>query len=301
MKIAIIGLGKMGSQFVAKLIKDSHQVVVYDNQPTQIDAAAKLGAIVASSREDVVSKFDDSPPVIWLMIPFSAVEAEMKAWQQLLPSGAILVDGGNSKYEQTIVMAKLLADSGISLVDVGTSGGVLGNETGFSFMIGGDETAVDTLDPIFKSLSSPSGAYNYFGPSGTGHYIKMIHNAIEYGVMESLAEGYHLLADSPFENLNLAAIAEVWQHGSIVESRLNGLTRDIFKENPKLSGVEGVVEEKGEARWALEEGLKRHVEMPAVSASLEVRAKSRSGDISFATKLLAALRTKFGGHLTNPK
>lgn len=301
MKIAIIGLGKMGHQFVVKLKSDGHEVIVLDNDPEQVKRAVSDGAVGAGSREDVLSKFGDETPVVWLMIPSSAVDDEIKAWSKILTPGSILIDGGNSRYTETLERETDLAGLGIKFIDVGTSGGVLGLKNGFCMMIGGDEAVVKSLESVFSSLAKPDGAYEYFGASGSGHYIKMIHNAIEYGYMESLAEGYRMLAEGPIKKLDLAAIARVWQHGSIVKSELNELAGEIFTENPSLEGVDGVVAETGEARWTIEEANRAKIDLPAIEVALDVRRKSQSGEISFATKLLALLRNKFGGHNTNPK
>ena len=301
MKIAIIGLGKIGYQIAVKLQSAGHEVIGYDTNPDQLKVVSEKIPNAADKREDVIAKFENEKPVIWLMIPAQAVGDEVNAWASLLPSGSIIVDGGNTKFSETVERAETLNEKGIMLVDVGTSGGVLGLENGFSFMVGGEKEAFEKVSPILDSLSKPSGGYHHFGPSGSGHFIKMVHNAIEYGVMESLAEGYHFLEEAPFKGLDLAAIADVWQHGSIVESKLNGLIGQILKENPTLDGIDGVVASTGEAEWALAEAASHNIEMPAVAAALGVRNKSQSGNISFSTKLLATLRNKFGGHKINPK
>jgi len=168
-------------------------------------------------------------------------------------------------------------------------------------MVGGPEDAYNLLLPVFHSLSQPNGSFNYFGPSGSGHFVKMVHNAIEYGLMESLAEGYHMLKEGPYKQIDLGKVAEVWQHGSIVESNLNGLAQQIFVENPNLDGIEGIVAESGEARWTLEAAGQLGIKMPVTQAAFDVRINSQNGQISYATKLLAALRNKFGGHSTNPQ
>jgi 6-phosphogluconate dehydrogenase len=301
MKIAVIGLGKMGHQFVVRLSGDSHEVIVLDRDTAQVEAAVNAGGIAANSREDIISKFEDQTPIVWLMIPAGAVDEEIKAWKAILPGGSVLIDGGNSDYRLSEARSRDLAEAKIDFLDIGVSGGVLGLKNGFSIMVGGNQQAAEKLDPILKSLAKPSGAYQYIGPSGSGHYVKMVHNAIEYGLMESLAEGYNLLKDGPYSSLDLAAIAEVWQHGSIVESSLNSLAQEIFTSNQSLSDVEGVVAESGETRWALEVAKQSDVALPAIEASFDVRLKSQQGQISFATKFLAALRNKFGGHNINPK
>ena len=300
MKIAIIGLGKMGHQFVVRLSDDNNEVIVFDRDPELVKSAVSAGGIVASSRKDIISKFGSETVVIWLMIPSTAVEEEITAWKTLLPPGSILIDGGNSDFRLSRDRAANLAENRIDFLDIGVSGGILGLKNGFSIMIGGNKPVADKIDPILKSLAKPSGGYQYVGPSGSGHYVKMVHNAIEYGLMESLAEGYNLLKNGPYTDLDLSAIAEVWQHGSIVESSLNSLAHEIFTEDQSLSSVDGIVAESGETRWALEIAKERGVDFPAVQASFEVRLKSQQGQTSFGTKFLAALRNKFGGHNINP-
>lgn len=300
MKIAIIGLGKMGHQFVVRLMEDNHEVFVFDRDPSLIESAVSAGGKAATSREDMVARFDSETVIVWLMIPSGAVEEEVRAWKPLLPAGSILIDGGNSDYRLSQTRASDLAEARINFLDIGVSGGILGLRNGFSIMVGGNQQAADKIDPILKSLSKPSGAYQYIGPSGSGHFVKMAHNAIEYGLMESLAEGYSLLKNGPYRGLDLAAIAEVWQHGSIVESSLNSLAHEIFITDQNLEAVDGVVAESGETRWSLEVAKEYNVALPAIEASFDVRLKSQQGQTSFATKFLAALRNKFGGHNINP-
>jgi 6-phosphogluconate dehydrogenase len=187
------------------------------------------------------------------------------------------------------------------LLDVGTSGGIWGYENGFSMMAGGDEASFRTIEPALKTLAQPSGAYQHFGPSGAGHYVKMVHNAIEYGMMESLAEGYQMLKEGPYQDLDLGAAGEVWQHRSVITSWLNELCRDALKENPELSGIDGIVAESGEARWTLETAKELGKELPSIQAAFNVRLASQKGQVGFATKLLAAMRGKFGGHEINPR
>jgi 6-phosphogluconate dehydrogenase len=301
MKIAIIGLGKMGYQFVEKLVAAGIEVIASDRDQTLMSAAQDIGAMPASSREDIVSIFAAEDPIVWLMIPAGAVEDEVLAWQPLLTRNSILIDGGNSNFNLSKKRADLLSPQGVSFLDVGTSGGILGATNGFSMMVGGSEDAYKTITPILDALSRPSGTHNYFGPSGSGHYVKMVHNAIEYGLMESLAEGYHMLKEGPYKEINLSNVAEVWQHGSIVESLLNGLAEQVLIENPNLDGINGVVAESGEAAWTLEVAKQLGIAMPVTQAAFDVRVNSQKGQISYATKLLAALRNKFGGHAINPQ
>lgn len=301
MRVAVIGLGKMGSQFVKKLSADGIEIIAYDMNQALIEAAQADGVTTATSREDAITKFSGDEPVVWLMIPANAVEEELVSWKSLLPRNSVLIDGGNSDFRQSQVRAQQFADQGVRYVDVGVSGGVLGESNGFSFMVGGQLEAYNLITPIFRSLAAPNGSYNYMGPSGSGHFVKMVHNAVEYGVMESLAEGYNLLKSGPFNQLNLALIADTWQHGSIVESRLNDLALQVFNENPNLDGIVGSVAETGETNWALEVAQQSGINLPAIQAAVDVRQKSQTGQVSFATKLLAALRNKFGGHSENPQ
>ena len=234
------------------------------------------------------------------MIPAEVVDQELDAWLVLVPKGSILIDGGNSDFRLTKKRSELVASKGSTLLDVGTSGGVWGYKNGFSMMAGGDQDSFKIIEPVLKTLAQPSGAYDYFGPSGSGHYVKMVHNAIEYGMMESLAEGYRMLKEGAYKDLDLAAAGEVWQHGSVVTSWLNELSRDALKENPELEGVEGVVAESGEARWTLEAAKDLGIPLPAIQTSFDIRLASQKGEVNFATKLLAAMRNKFGGHNINP-
>ncbi len=301
MKIAVIGLGKMGMQIADMLVSAKHSVVVFDEQAEQIDKAVAFGATGISDRNDLVQQFGDSLAVIWLMIPSEFVDSELGRLKELLPPKSIIIDGGNSDYRKTRDRAKSLATKSIQLVDVGTSGGILGRQNGFSLMVGGDGEAVKNLEPILKSLTQPNGAFEYFGPSGSGHYVKMVHNAIEYGMMQSLAEGYHLLHDGAYENLNLASAGKVWQKGSIIASALNELSAKSLELNPELKSIDGYVAESGEARWALETAEEFGIDLPAIQSAMNVRLASQKGQTSFATKLLAAMRNAFGGHLINKK
>lgn len=287
----------MGGNMVARLLESGHEVVVLNRSPEPVQAAVKLGAKAASDYKDLVSQLD--PVIVWLMLPEDVTEDHFNQVLPLLPKGSILIDGGNSNFNNSIRRAKIAAEKGIHFLDVGTSGGILGRKQGYALMIGGDDESVKTLAPVFDSLA-PQDGWGHFGPAGSGHYVKMIHNGIEYGMMESLAEGYRLLKEGPFNNMDLAKIAGVWQHGSIVESLLNELTRQALEENPQLEGIDGVVAESGEARWTLETAKAHDIEMPAIQTSFDVRIKSQAGQTDFRTKLLAAMRNKFGGHKLNP-
>jgi 6-phosphogluconate dehydrogenase len=300
-KIAISGLGRMGGQVARKLSEDGHEVIANNRSPEPIERAISYGAVGAYSKREALKAFNGAQAVVWIMLPSQILDAQIDEWLGLLPKDSVLVDGGNSDFRLTKQRAAKIKAAGSTLIDVGTSGGVWGYENGFSMMAGGDQTAFKLVEPALKTLGKPRGAYQYFGESGSGHFVKMVHNAIEYGMMESLAEGYLILKDGPFKDLNLAAAGEVWQHSSVVTSWLNGLAAEALKENPQLVGIEGVVSETGEARWTLEVAKEMNIPMPSIQASFDVRISSQKGDINFATKLLAAMRNKFGGHEVNPQ
>lgn len=299
MKIAIDGLGKMGMQIAQRLVEEHHDVIAHNRSPEKVDEAKAFGAVPAYTKQDTISQFTNEQMVLWVMIPAEALQAELEEWISLMKPGDIIIDGGNSDFRQTKQHYDLVKGKGIELVDVGTSGGILGLANGFSMMAGGDEQAFKTIEPILVSLAKPNGGYHYFGPSGSGHYVKMVHNAIEYGMMESLAEGYRILKEGPYDQLDLAAAGDVWQKSSVIESRLNELSAAALRENPTLEGIDGYVAESGEARWTLEVAKEKNVPMPAIQDAFDVRIASQNGSTSFATKLLAAMRNKFGGHSLN--
>ncbi len=300
MKLAIHGLGKMGMQIARKLAENGHEVITHNRSPEPIEQAVGYGATAAYTKQAVLQAFAGDRVVLWLMLPADVVDAQAAEWLNLLPKGSIVIDGGNSDFRRTKKLNDIVKASGSALVDVGTSGGVWGYQNGFCMMAGCDDKAVfTTIEPALQTLALPEGAYHYFGESGAGHFVKMTHNAVEYGMMESLAEGYHVLREGPYKNLDLAAAGEVWQHHSVVTSWLNGLAHDALKENPKLDGIDGYVAETGEARWTLEIAKALGIDMPAIQASLDVRLASQQGKTNFATKLLAAMRNKFGGHAIN--
>lgn len=300
MKIAIAGLGRMGTQITRKLAEDGHDVIAHNRSNDPIDQVAQYGAKPAYEKQDVLNEFNGQKLTLWLMLPADVVDGELAKWLKIIPKNSVIIDGGNSDYRLTQRRAQLVGDSGSTLLDSGTSGGVWGYKNGFSMMVGGNKDAFDAVEQIFTSLVKPSGAYQYFGQSGAGHFVKMVHNAVEYGMMESLAEGYRMLKDGPYKDLDLAAAGEVWQHGSVVNSWLNELCRDALKENPSLDNIDGVVAESGEARWTLETAKELGIDMPATQTSFDVRLASQKGQINFSTKLLAAMRNRFGGHNINP-
>lgn len=303
MKIAVHGLGRMGGQIAKKLAESKDvEIIAHNRSPEPIDKAKSFGAIAAYTKEEVLKSFQNERAVIWLMLPAEIIDDQLKQWLDILPSGSLVIDGGNSDFRLTKQRNKTVQDLNSDFVDIGVSGGIWGYKNGFSMMCGSDnEEAFNNLKPVLDVLSRPEGQYAYFGASGSGHFVKMTHNAIEYGMMESLAEGYRLLKEGPFKSLDLRQAADVWQHHSVITSWLNELIRDIMKDNPELFGIEGKVAESGEAKWALEAGQELGIDMPAISTALRVRLDSLNGHTSYTTKLLAAMRNKFGGHDLNAK
>lgn len=300
MKLAVVGLGKMGAQIAQMLIEAGHQIVAVDPNPEAVQAAAGFGAIAATTRVDAVSKFvDGEPAIVWLMIPAKFVTDEVAGWREVLPADSIVIDGGNTDFRETKGHAASLAEKNIKFVDVGTSGGILGLKNGFSMMAGGDEDAYHTILPVLDVLAGGRGGHDYFGPAGAGHYVKMVHNAIEYGMMESLAEGYRMLREGAYENLDLAKAGDIWQRASVIESTLNELAAEVMHEDQNLANADGYVAESGEGRWTLEIAKQKGIELPAIQTAFDVRLASQNGTTNYTTKLLAELRNKFGGHPLN--
>ena len=296
MKIAISGLGRMGAQIAQKLVEGGHEVIAHNRSRSAIDDAVKYKAIPAYEKSEVVAAFDGKPVVLWIMIPAEVIDTELNSWLEILPSGSIIIDGGNSDYRGDTARAERALAASCVLLDIGTSGGIWGYTNGFSMMVGGNEAAYLALLPALETLALPHGGHRHFGDNGSGHYVKMLHKAIEYGMMQSLAEGYRILKEGPYKNLDLAKAGDIWQESSVVTSWLNDLTRQALHENPQLQGISGVVAESGEARWTLETAKDLGIPMPAIQASFDVRLASQKGEVNFATKLLAAMRNKFGGH-----
>jgi 6-phosphogluconate dehydrogenase len=297
MKIGFYGLGRMGSNMVARLIVKGQDVVVMNRSQEPVDAAVKLGAEAAHDYKELVYKLD--PVIIWLMLPSEIVESKLSELLKVVPKGAIIIDGGNSDFRHSRKRYETAAAKGVHFIDIGTSGGILGRIAGYCMMVGGDKQPVGAIKPVLNALAAPYG-WRHFPEPGAGHYVKMVHNAIEYGLMESYAEGYRMLREGPYKHLDLASAGEVWQNGSIVESKLNELTVQALRENPFMEGIEGVVPESGETRWTLETAKDLNIPLPAIQTSFDIRLKSQAGETNYATKLLAAMRNKFGGHDINP-
>lgn len=300
MKIAIQGLGRMGMQIARKLAESEHEVIAFNRSRDKVEEAAAFGALAAYDKQTVAEAFGDEPAIVWVMLPAETVGEHIGEWLELLPKDSLIIDGGNSDYRLTRALNERVTAAGHRFLDVGTSGGVWGYQNGFSMMVGGDDAAAfNQIEPILRALAAPGGAYYHFGPSGAGHFVKMTHNAIEYGMMQSLAEGYRLLKEGPYKAIDLAAAGEVWQHHSVITSWLNELCRDALRENPELDGISGSVAESGEARWAIETAKEIGLPMPSIENAFDVRLASQQGETNFATKLLSAMRNKFGGHELN--
>lgn len=300
MKIAVQGLGKMGMQIARKLTEAGHTVFGMDLNPAAISEATEAGITCFDSKEALAAAFDGEAVTIWMMLAADIVDTQASQWLALIPKESILIDGGNSNFESTKNLNTIVAAAGSGLVDVGTSGGVWGYDNGFSMMVGADKRELyEALKPALSSLSAPSGGHKYFGPSGSGHYVKMVHNAIEYGMMESLAEGYRMLHEGPYDSISAADAGEIWQQHSVITSWLNDLTQQVVTENPTLEGIDGFVTENGEARWTLDVANKLGIQLPAIQAAIDVRIASQHGNTNYATKLIAAMRNKFGGHAIN--
>lgn len=291
----------MGGQIARKLHENGHEVVAHNRSPEKVDEAKAYGATPAYTDQDVVDAFGGEPVVLWIMLPAEIIDAKIDEWLTILPAGSVIIDGGNSDYRGDAERAQRVSAAGSELLDIGTSGGVWGLENGFSMMVGGPRDAYETVVPVLETLAYPRGGHQHFGTNGTGHFVKMVHNAIEYGMMQSLAEGYRVLKEGPYSDLDLAAAGDIWQQSSVVTSWLNDLTRQALHENPDMDGISGVVAESGEARWTLETAKDKGIPMPAIQAAFDVRLASQQGQIDFSTKLLAAMRNKFGGHDINGK
>ena len=298
MKIGMIGLGKMGGNMTERLLRDGHEVVVFNNTQEPIDEAAKKGAIPAASLADFVKKLP-KPKVVWIMVPSGKpVDQNIRDLKKLLKKGDIIIDGGNSEWLDSQKRGKSLKPKGIQFIDCGVSGGVWGLKEGYCLMYGGDEKTCKYVEPIFKTLA-PKKGYLYCGPVGSGHYVKMVHNGIEYGMLQSYAEGFAVLESSGFD-LDLRAVSKVWQYGSVIRSWLLELAERVFKEDPTLEDLDPYVWDSGEGRWTVEAAIKQNVPVPIITASLIARIQSRDSD-SFSMKTIAALRNQFGGHAVKKK
>jgi 6-phosphogluconate dehydrogenase len=289
----MIGLGRMGAGMTQRLLQGGHQVVVYDRTPQAVSALASKGAAASDSLEDLGQKLK-APRIFWLMIPAGApVDDTIQRLEDTLAPGDVIVDGGNSNYKDSIRRAETLRTQQVEFLDAGVSGGIWGLKVGFCLMVGGKEAIFKQVEPIFKTLAPPEG-YAYVGPAGAGHYSKMVHNGIEYSMLQGYAEGFEILKASPFD-FNLVQLSELWNHGSVIRSWMLELAQAAFQRDPNLEHIRGWVEDSGEGRWTLEEAIDHAVPAPALAMSLFMRFRSRQDD-SFSGKVLAALRNEFGGH-----
>jgi 6-phosphogluconate dehydrogenase len=295
MQLAMIGLGKMGGNMVERLMRQGHTLVAFDRSADVVSKYEKLGATGVADLTKLVQSLA-TPRIIWIMVPAGdPVDQTIATLRPMLSPGDIIIDGGNSNFHDTIRRGKDLATSKIELIDSGTSGGIWGLENGYCLMVGGSDAAVKHCEPIFRSLA-PEDGFAHVGPTGAGHYVKMIHNGIEYGMLQAYAEGYEILeASKAFPDLDLKQIAEVWQHGSVVRSWMNELAVRAFAKDVSLSEIKGWVADSGEGRWTVQEAIDLDVPAPVITLSLQTRFRSRQTD-SFSAKVIAALRNEFGGH-----
>jgi 6-phosphogluconate dehydrogenase len=293
MELGFVGLGRMGGNMVTRLARDRHRIVAYDRSADAAKAAAANGAAVASSLADFATMLK-APRAVWVMVPAGdPTETTIQSLAGILSRGDTIIDGGNTKYKDDVRRGRELAARGIDYIDAGTSGGIWGLQNGYCLMVGGDKTAVQRLAPLFTTLAPPEG-WLHTGAVGSGHYVKMIHNGIEYAMMQAYAEGFELMEVSDY-GLDLPAIAKLWNQGSVVRSWLLELTADALAADPKLSGLKPYVEDSGEGRWTVEDAVEKAVPAPTITASLFARFRSRR-DNSYADRLLAAMRNAFGGH-----
>jgi 6-phosphogluconate dehydrogenase len=294
MKIGIVGLGKMGANMTERLLARGHKVVAFDLNPASVAAAKLKGAEPAASLKDLVARLEP-PRAVWIMVP-SGEATEETVWSLagILGGGDAIIDGGNSHYTDSVRRAKALRDHGLSFIDCGTSGGIWGLEEGYCLMLGGEEEAVERLRPVFEALAPPGG-YAYLGPSGAGHFVKMVHNGIEYGLLQAYAEGFELLEGKKDYDLDLPAIARLWGQGSVVRSWLLALAAEALGKDPHLANLQGYVADSGEGRWTVFEAIDQAVPVPAMALALFARFRSRQED-SYAARFVAALRNEFGGH-----
>jgi 6-phosphogluconate dehydrogenase len=325
MQLGMIGLGRMGGNIVRRLMKNGHTAVVYDKDAKAVAGLTGEGAVGAGTLEDFVAKLE-KPRTAWVMLPAGKItEATIEALAKLMQPGDVIIDGGNTFWQDDVRRGAALKAKGLHYLDVGTSGGVWGIERGYCMMIGGDKAVVDRLDPIFKTLAPGIGdiprtpgregrdprieqGYIHAGPSGAGHFVKMIHNGIEYGLMQAYAEGFDILKNANIEalppehrfDMNIADIAEVWRRGSVIPSWLLDLTASALAENQTLDSYSGFVEDSGEGRWTVNAAIDEAVPAEVLTAALYARFRSRK-DHTFAEKILSAMRAGFGGHKEPPK
>ena len=294
MKIGFVGLGKMGGNMVERLLNGGHEIVAFDPVKEALKEAENKGAVPANSLQELVDKLD-RPRAIWIMVPSGKpTEETITALSSLLAEGDVVIDGGNSFYKDSTRRAAALKAKEISFLDAGTSGGIWGLRLGYCLMIGGETSVFEQLEPVFKTLA-PEDGYAYVGASGAGHFVKMVHNGIEYALLQGYAEGFELLNARRAFKLDLKKIAHLWNQGSVIRSWLLELAEDAFAKDPELESVRGYVQDSGEGRWTVAEAIENDVPAPIITLSLLERLRSRQGE-SFSAKVIAALRDEFGGH-----
>jgi 6-phosphogluconate dehydrogenase len=300
MQLGMVGLGKMGANMTKRLLQGGHDVVVTDLNADAIKAAESDGATGADDLSALVAQLD-APRAVWVMVPAGdPTESTVNALADALDDGDIIIDGGNSNYKDTMRRGETLREKGIHFVDVGTSGGVWGLKEGYSMMIGGEEDVVASLNPIFATLApSPDTGWGYVGPSGAGHFVKMVHNGIEYGMMQAFAEGFAILKAKEDFNLDLAEVSRTWLHGSVVRSWLLDLIYDAFTNDQDFDAIEAYVSDSGEGRWTVFEAIDLNVSAPVITQALQTRIKSR--EQGYTEKLLSVMRNQFGGHAMKTK
>ncbi len=295
MRMAMIGLGRMGMNMARRLLQGGHEVVAYNRTPQKTEEIAREGAIAAYSLEEVAQKLTP-PRMAWIMLPAGpAVDEHVLELEKILAPGDIVIDGGNTYYKDDLRRAESLAEKEIRLVDVGVSGGIWGLKEGYCLMIGGPKEAYQALEPVFQSLA-PEEGYLYCGPAGAGHFVKMVHNGIEYGMLQAYGEGFQILEASPYADaLDYSEVSHLWNQGSVVRSWVLELAEGAFSKDGKLTGIRGVVEDSGEGRWTVNQAIETGVSAPVITLSLMNRFRSRDHD-SFSDRVIAALRREFGGH-----
>lgn len=299
MQLGMVGLGKMGANMTTRLLNGGHSVVVFDRSADAIHSSVAGGATPSADIADLTHKLDSSPRVVWIMVPSGKPTDEtIDALAAALGSGDIIIDGGNTNWRDGLAAYERCKQRGVHLVDAGTSGGIWGLKEGYCLMVGGDDDAVRACEPIFNTLA-PEGGYAHVGPAGAGHFSKMVHNGVEYGLLQAYGEGFEILQTSPFK-FDLGQLAELWRHGSVVRSWLLDLAVLAFQADPGLQNIKGFVDDTGEGRWTVQAAIDQNVPAPVITASLLARFVSRQ-DESYSAKVIAALRNQFGGHAVKPE
>lgn len=304
MTIAVLGLGKMGSRIASKLYEEGHQIFAWNRSEEAIkELKLEIPNLKTSKTLGHLIKNLSKPRVIWIMVPANAVEEVLGKVKKNVEVGDVVIDGGNSHFQDTEKRFKEFEKLGIHFLGIGTSGGILANKNGYPFMVGGSKRGYEIIKPLLDSLTKPNGGHTYFGKGGAGHFVKMVHNGIEYGVMQSLGEGFEVLEKSKYK-FDLLQIAKLWQKGTLISGFMLDRAVDALSGNPKLDGIKGYIEESGEARWTVEEAKKEGVDVEIIERSLEYRRRSQKDlkiQESFTAKMIAALRNAFGGHSIKKK